>query len=304
DGPTDEVQLADYQRIFPVFWEHPAVKGITLWGFRPGHWRTAQGAYLVLANGAERRAMVWLQAYVRDNLPVVASGQAFNVNENAAGGAAFGNVLASDVDAGNTLSDWQISGAGASLFTIDSATGSLSLATGASLDFETAKSHGLSVSVFDGYRRSVASNVTVNVTNVNDNVPVVATGQSFPIDGGSRYLIGTAVATDADDTNQPGYTTLQGWQVTGGNAGSIFVLDAATGAIRINRPLLIDFRKTSYTLAAKVSDGANASAVATITVPIPNKLKMCELGHNIVVPKIGAPLLLWLGGSVGTCPRR
>ena len=24
DGPTDEVQLADYQRIFPVFWEHPA----------------------------------------------------------------------------------------------------------------------------------------------------------------------------------------------------------------------------------------------------------------------------------------
>ena len=23
DGPTDEVQLADYQRIFPAFWEHP-----------------------------------------------------------------------------------------------------------------------------------------------------------------------------------------------------------------------------------------------------------------------------------------
>ena len=64
DGPTDEVQLADYQRIFPAFWEHPAVRGITLWGYRPGHWRTAQGAYIVHANGAERPAMVWLQGYV------------------------------------------------------------------------------------------------------------------------------------------------------------------------------------------------------------------------------------------------
>lgn len=65
DGPTDEIQLADYQRIFPAFWEHPVVRGVTLWGYRPGHWRTAQGAYVVLDNGAERPAMVWLQDYVR-----------------------------------------------------------------------------------------------------------------------------------------------------------------------------------------------------------------------------------------------
>ena len=62
DGPTDEVQLQDYRRIFPVFWEHPAVRGITLWGFRPGLWRNAQGAYLVRSDGTERPAMRWLQA--------------------------------------------------------------------------------------------------------------------------------------------------------------------------------------------------------------------------------------------------
>ena len=33
-------------------------------GYRPGHWRTAQGAYIVLGNGAERPAMVWLKDYV------------------------------------------------------------------------------------------------------------------------------------------------------------------------------------------------------------------------------------------------
>ncbi|HTQ37209.1 MAG TPA: endo-1,4-beta-xylanase [Steroidobacteraceae bacterium] len=65
DGPTDEQQLKDYQRIFPVFWEHPAVRGVTLWGFRPGLWRTRQGAFLVREDGTERPALQWLRAYVR-----------------------------------------------------------------------------------------------------------------------------------------------------------------------------------------------------------------------------------------------
>jgi endo-1,4-beta-xylanase len=64
DGPDDATQLRDYQRIFPVFWEHPAVHGITLWGFRPGVWRQEQGAYLVREDGSERPALEWLRGYV------------------------------------------------------------------------------------------------------------------------------------------------------------------------------------------------------------------------------------------------
>jgi endo-1,4-beta-xylanase len=304
DGPTDEIQLADYQRVFPVFWEHPAVQGITLWGFRIGHWRTAQGAYLVLQNGAERPAMKWLQAYVQDHVPVVSAGQTFSTLESTAGGTPLGNVLASDADAGAVLSDWQISGgSGAALFTIDAATGSLSLAAGAALDFESRTAYTVNVSVYDGYRRSAAGSVAVTVVNANDNAPLVTAGQSLPIDGGARYVLGNVVATDADDKNQPGYTTLANWQITGGNGGSVFVIDAATGAVRVNRPLLIDFRKSSYTVLAAVSDGTNTSAPQALTVTIPNKVKMCELGHNVVVPKAAAWLLLWLGGSLGTCTR-
>jgi len=62
--PDDQVQLASYQRIFPVFWEHPSVIGITLWGYRPGMWRDPWGAYLTLDNGTERPAMQWLREYV------------------------------------------------------------------------------------------------------------------------------------------------------------------------------------------------------------------------------------------------
>jgi endo-1,4-beta-xylanase len=64
DGLTDNTQLTEYQRIFPLLWENPAVRGITLWGYRVGHWRTAQGANLVNADNTERSALAWLRSYV------------------------------------------------------------------------------------------------------------------------------------------------------------------------------------------------------------------------------------------------
>ncbi|MDO7885789.1 endo-1,4-beta-xylanase [Hymenobacter cheonanensis] len=65
DGLDDAVQLAEYQRVFPLFWENPNVKGVTLWGYRPGHWRTAQGAPLVNTDATERPSLVWLRNYVK-----------------------------------------------------------------------------------------------------------------------------------------------------------------------------------------------------------------------------------------------
>lgn len=62
NGSTDQEQLANYQRIFPAFWEHPAVEGVTLWGWRPGMW--TENAQLISANHEERPALQWLRAYV------------------------------------------------------------------------------------------------------------------------------------------------------------------------------------------------------------------------------------------------
>ena len=66
DGPTSQEQLEEYQRIFPLLWEHPSVMGITLWGFRPGLWRNAQKAYLIDTDGSERPALIWLREYVEN----------------------------------------------------------------------------------------------------------------------------------------------------------------------------------------------------------------------------------------------
>jgi len=63
-GPGgDSGQLAKYQDVFPGFWEHSAVKGITLWGYIVGQtWRDGTG--LVTTGGVERPAMTWLKGYV------------------------------------------------------------------------------------------------------------------------------------------------------------------------------------------------------------------------------------------------
>ena len=66
DGLTSQEQLEEYQRIFPLLWEHPSVMGITLWGFRPGLWRNAQKAYLIDTDGSERPALIWLREYVEN----------------------------------------------------------------------------------------------------------------------------------------------------------------------------------------------------------------------------------------------
>ncbi len=60
----DSTQLADYQRLFPVFWEHPSVKGVTLWGYMVPTW--ISGTELI-SNGTERPALKWLREYVAEH---------------------------------------------------------------------------------------------------------------------------------------------------------------------------------------------------------------------------------------------
>src|SRR5690349_3612757 len=56
-------QAAKYQDVFPGFWEHSVVKGVTLWGYVVGStW--VDGSGIVNSNGTERQAMTWLKSYV------------------------------------------------------------------------------------------------------------------------------------------------------------------------------------------------------------------------------------------------
>ena len=60
---NDQDQLRVMQQQFPLFYEHPSVKGITLWGYVVGKtWRDGTG--LIQDNGTPRPAMTWLMNYL------------------------------------------------------------------------------------------------------------------------------------------------------------------------------------------------------------------------------------------------
>ncbi len=301
---NDEVQVANFQRIFPTFWEHPGVKGITMWGYvRNNHWRNAQGDWILYENGGERPALQWLIRYV-GNSPAVVAPQTLSLSESAPAGTAAGTVAATDTDAGTVFSQWQINADPSGKFVIDPANGVVSLVPTATLDFETATSYQIAVSVWDGYMRSEPGTVTINVVNINDNVPAITAGQSFDIDEGYRNVIGGVESSDADDINQIGFTTFQGWAIVGGNAGSVLRITPKVGELVVARPLSIDWRRTSYNVVATVSDGANTSAPAAVTVVIPPRVDMCLFDIiKLEVPKASAPLVFLLGGSLGSCNR-
>ncbi|EDY83668.1 Glycosyl hydrolase family 10 protein [Verrucomicrobiia bacterium DG1235] len=63
DGFDDFVQLEEYKRVFPIYWDHPSVIGINISG-HIGNWRADQGAVLVNDNFSERPALKWIREYV------------------------------------------------------------------------------------------------------------------------------------------------------------------------------------------------------------------------------------------------
>lgn len=58
-------QMNGYKTAFPVYWNHPAVAGITLWGYVEGATWSA-GTGILNSNGTERSAMTWLKSYMAE----------------------------------------------------------------------------------------------------------------------------------------------------------------------------------------------------------------------------------------------
>jgi endo-1,4-beta-xylanase len=79
----DAAQLAEYQRVFPLYWENPYIKGVSLFGYLPG---TSDNSFIAYSNGAERPALTWLKGYVRGTaLPCNVSTSARLTSPTAAG---------------------------------------------------------------------------------------------------------------------------------------------------------------------------------------------------------------------------
>ena len=66
DEPNDSDQVAQMQIYFPILWENPGVKGITLWGYiQSDVWDAHPNTFLLRTDGSERPVLPWLRHYIQ-----------------------------------------------------------------------------------------------------------------------------------------------------------------------------------------------------------------------------------------------
>ncbi|HEY6889472.1 MAG TPA: endo-1,4-beta-xylanase [Solirubrobacter sp.] len=170
----DVVQLRDYRRIVPVFWEHPAVQVVTVWGWRqPNHWRNAQNAPIVLSDDTPKPAALWLPDYVRGIAPTLKANQTFSVSDvNAPVGTVLADDWASSINRPELRTfTWQLTATDGP-FAIDPSTGALRITDQRQLDERTA--YTLKARVSDGFHTSDEVTLTV----ATQDLPNVAHGDA------------------------------------------------------------------------------------------------------------------------------
>lgn len=197
------------------------------------------------------------------NNPPVINAQSFNASEAVTNADVIGAVAASDAE-GDDLT-FSISDNDNNLFTItagDATTqgGQLSLNTGQALDFETAETHTIMVTVSDGQEEASAT-ITINVVDVNENTMPTIMAQSFTVaeDIGDDMTLGNITANDAEGDDLS-------FSITA-NDNDLFEITAG-GELTLATGQNLDFETaTRHTVTIEVSDGMlTASADITVIV--------------------------------------
>lgn len=192
----------------------------------------------------------------------------FTVAENSPAATVVGTVAARNGHGAAALT-WSIeSGNDGGAFSIHPASGQLSVANPAALDFESLSLRWddppdieLFVRIADGNDPGLDESIRVVVTVSNVNEPPSATGATLTMlertRPGTRLL--TLAATDPDRFDFPRFS------ITGGDPNGWFSIDPGTGELRVNATIEVA-ATTPVALTVSVSD--QGSPVQTVTAAV------------------------------------
>lgn len=204
---------------------------------------------------------------VNDVVPVVTSNQTLYVTEQSPNGITVGTVLATDGDVSATsFQNWTLTaGNSQGFFTINSGTGNITVLDNTGLNSAINQFFTLTFTVSDGINTSLPQTVTIIVSQINDENPVITPSQSFAVNENpaNGTVVGQVLATDPD------YGTIfQAWSILSGNTNNAFTINPTTGEIIVNNSLILDYESNpSFSLNVQVSDGLhNASGVVTVNL--------------------------------------
>ncbi|HRK94909.1 MAG TPA: malectin domain-containing carbohydrate-binding protein [Rhodospirillales bacterium] len=200
-----------------------------------------------------------------------------SIQENSAAGAAVATVSAKG--AATDVFSYALTNNAGGRFVIGAQTGAITVAPGATIDFETATSHGLEVSVTDAKGNVTKQSFTIQVVDVYEAPAITMSGGSIRENSAAGAAVATVSAKGAA-------TDVFSYALTN-NAGGRFVIDAQTGVISVAAGAVLDFEAApshGVEVAATDAKGVTTKQQFTIALldvdestPTPQALKLTHL---------------------------
>lgn len=205
-----------------------------------------------------------------NNSPSI-SNQTFSLHQNNFNANYVGKIIASDPDAGQTLTFKIEGGNEAGIFAINSSNGDLTTTTSDVFKSNETLLYTLNVKVTDtGTTPKSASaavlvkftgnTIAVNTAPVINNQAFIVKEQEF-----ADNYIGNVIATD-EASQKLAYS------ISSGNISGLFQINQETGALTTTTEKIFDSETRDYNLTVAVSDGSKSSS-ATVTVTLEGKSK-------------------------------
>ncbi|MBR0852348.1 cadherin domain-containing protein [Bradyrhizobium diazoefficiens] len=193
--------------------------------------------------------------------PVDSNAASNVVTEGAANGSTVGITVASADVNGPAVTYALIGDTSGGGFTINAATGVITVADATRIDYESAAGHAYTVTVqaSDGTLAS-SQTFTIAVADVAPSPPVDSNAAANSVAEGATNGSAVGVTVSSTDINGPAVT----YSLVGDTSGGGFAINAATGVITVADSSKIDYESSgpthSYTVTAQASDGTFATS--------------------------------------------
>ena len=201
-----------------------------------------------------------LLANAEPNHPPEILAQTFTVIEHSSNGTVVGTVTAADIDVGQSRSFAILAGNSEGAFSIDPATGVITIAASELLEFDNQASYLLTVEVTDNGSPPLADSADVTINLSDRKVPQIVTSAGVTTLGkGTSVVIDAAAELEAgtEFTNPLG-TRLRGTIVAGATSSDKFaVIDTGDKSTRLK--LTKGTLKKGKTIIATTTGGAGGT---------------------------------------------
>lgn len=182
-----------------------------------------------------------------------------SVAENSAGGTSVGSVTITD-SGDSAITSFTLSGDGSSKFIVDNS-GAITVASGASLDYESVSSYTLNVIATNSVGNSKSTNLNITLLNIAELPILAASTGSVAENSVGGTSVGSVTITDNGDGTISSFTL-------SGDGSSKFVVDSS-GAITVASGANLDYEtKSSYALTVFATNSAGNSNSVNLNITI------------------------------------